>query len=380
MTPSQSPDTKPARERGAGIYVGRPFGVPLHIAPSWALLLAWVTIIFGPVVGNQLPGIGQGRYAVSFAFGLLLGLSILVHELSHSIVALHFGLPVRRMTLQLLGGVSIIDREPETPRREMAISAAGPALSLVLGGGAFLLARALDPHSVAGLLAWEVAFANGLVGVFNLLPGLPLDGGRVLRAAVWAITGRPNVATVVAARVGQALAVVIVLAGLWFSSSSRGGGLTTVVWALLVASFIWSGATMSARSARVQEVLPTVSARVLTRPACSVAADTPLAEALRQAHAAGARGLVVVDSSGVPTGVVSEAAVIATPVERRPWVNVGTVSRRIDADLLISADLGGEALIRALQQAPASEYVVVTQAGEVYGVLAASDVAAAVHA
>lgn len=127
-------------------------------------------------------------------------------------------------------------------------------------------------------------------------------------------------------------------------------------------------------------MLPTVSARVLTRPACSVAADTPLAEALRQAHAAGARGLVVVDSSGVPTGVVSEAAVIATPVERRPWVNVGTVSRRIDADLLISADLGGEALIRALQHAPASEYVVVTQAGEVYGVLAASDVAAAVHA
>ncbi len=360
--------------------MGRPFGVPLHIAPSWALLLIWVTIIFAPVVGNQLPGIGQGRYVVSFAFGLLLGLSILVHELSHSIVALRFGLPVRRMTLQLLGGVSIIDREPETPRREMAISAAGPALSLVLGAGAYLLARALDPHSVAGLLAWEVAIANGLVGVFNLLPGLPLDGGRVLRAAVWAVTGRPNVATVVAARVGQALAVAIVLVGLWFSSTTRGGGLGTAVWALLVASFIWSGATMSARSARVRDLLPTVSARSLTRPACAVTADTPLAEALRRAHTAGARGLVIVDSAGTPTGVVSEAAIIATPAERRPWVSVGTVSRRIDSDLFISADLDGEALIRALQSAPASEYVVVTPAGEVYGVLAAADVAAAVRA
>lgn len=352
--------------------------MPLHISPTWGFLLAWVTLIFGPVVERQLPGIGAAQYAVSFAFGLLLGLSILVHELSHSVVALRFGLPVRRMTLYLLGGVSIIDREPETPRRELAISAAGPVLSLVLAVVAWFIYRALDPHTVFGLLAGEVAIANGLVGLFNLLPGLPLDGGRMLRAAVWAITKRPATATVVAAQVGRGLAVVVVGLPLLASAAWGTANLANIVWAALIAGFIWVGATQALRNARVRERLPKLSARTLTRRALPVTADLPLAEALRRAHAAGARGLVVVDSDGKPTGIVNEAAIVATPEQRRPWIAVGTVSRRLEPEMVISADLEGEDLIRALQRSPSPEYLVVLPAGDVYGVLTATDVEAAV--
>jgi Zn-dependent protease len=339
-----------------------------------------VTLIFGPVVEHQLPGIGPAQYAVSFAFGLLLGLSILVHELSHSVVALRFGLPVRRMTLYLLGGVSIIDREPETPRRELAISAAGPILSLVLAVVAWFVYRALEPHTIPWLLAGEVAIANALVGLFNLLPGLPLDGGRMLRAAVWAVTKRPATATVVAAHVGRGLALVVVGIPLFASLAWGAASLANILWSALIAAFMWSGATSALRNAKLAERLPRLSARTLTRRALPVAADLPLAEALRRAHAAGARGLVIVDTEGKPTGVVNEAAIAATPEERRPWISVGTVARRLEQEMVISADLAGEDLLRALQRVPASEYLVVLPGGAVYGVLAISDVEAAVSA
>jgi CBS domain-containing protein len=111
-----------------------------------------------------------------------------------------------------------------------------------------------------------------------------------------------------------------------------------------------------------------------------VTADLPLAEALRRARDAGARGLVIVDSDGKPTGVVNEAAIVATPEERRPWISVGTVSRRLQPEHVISADLTGEALLVALQEAPAPEYLVLLPGGEVYGVLSTADVEAAVSA
>ena len=142
---------------------------------------------------------------------MLLYASVVAHELSHSLVAKRFGLPVNRITLHILGGVSEIGEEPPTPRREFAVAAAGPALSLVVGGVAYALYQALEPYTVVWVLVQALAYANLLVGVFNLLPGLPLDGGRILRAIVWAVTGNPIAATRVAARAGQGLAGLLML-------------------------------------------------------------------------------------------------------------------------------------------------------------------------
>jgi Zn-dependent protease len=364
-------------ERGAGLLMGRLFGVPIYVAPTWFLIAALITVLFAPSIDSRL-GLGAGSYFVALAFAVLLYGSVLVHELSHSVVALGFGLPVRRITLYLLGGVSEIEKEPETPGREFAVAVAGPILSLVLAAFGYGLARMLDPDTVLGFLALELTFANFLVGVFNLLPGLPLDGGRVLQAAVWKATGRRTAGLLAAGWVGRAVAVLAVALPLLASLASGGQiGLFTVLWGVLIATFIWAGATQAIQTAKVRERLPNLRARTLTRRALPVSADLPLAEALRRANAEGARALVIVDGGGSPTAIVNEAAVTATPEQRRPWVSVGGLARSLESGLVIDAGLEGEALVRAMQAAPATEYLVVEPTGEVYGVLAAADVDAA---
>ncbi len=193
------------RATGNGILMGRPFGIPVYVAPTWFIVAALITVAFAPTVERELPSLGSIRYAVSFAFAVLLYLSVFVHELSHSVVALRLGLPVRRISLYLLGGVSEIEKEPQTPGREFLVAAVGPLLSLALGVVGFLFSRVLPGDTVIGFLMLELMWANFLVGVFNLLPGLPLDGGRVLRAGVWKVTGRPLTGTVVAAWSGRGL-------------------------------------------------------------------------------------------------------------------------------------------------------------------------------
>lgn len=367
---------RPSRRSSDGrIVIARPFGVPVDVTPTWFLVAALITYGFAPAVERAVPGLGDWRYAVSLAFALLLYLSVLVHELSHTLVALQAGLPVRRISLHLLGGVSEIERPAATPGREAGIAAAGPAVSLLIAVGAYVVADVLEPETVGRLLARALMISNLVVGVFNLLPGLPLDGGRVLSAGVWRATGRRHTGTVVAAWLGRGLAVLVLLAPFAISAgTSRQADLVDVVWGALLAAFIWVGASQSLQQAEVQERLPGVSARGLTRRAIPVRADLPLSEALRQAHEAGAHALVVVSSGGEPVGLVVEAAVQATPLERRPWVPVGDLSRRLEPGHRVGADLVGEDLVHVMTRQPASEYLVVETNGDIYGVLATADV------
>ena len=131
--------------------------------------------------------------------------------------------------------------------------------------------------------------------------------------------------------------------------------------------------SQSIKATRVRERLPSVSARRLARKAIPIPADLPLSEAVRRAEEAGARALVVVDPENAPIAIVSESAVIATPPERRPWIESGTLARRLDPSLVLPADLSGMTLIDAVRKVPATEYLVVEPTGQVYGVLAATD-------
>ena len=364
------------------IVIARPFGVPVDVTPTWFLVAGLITYGFAPTVEDKVPGIGDWRYAVSLAFALLLYLSVLVHELSHTVVALRAGLPVRRISLHLLGGVSEIERPAKTAGREAGIAAAGPAVSLAIAAAAFGVMELFEPRTVGRVLAWGLMASNLLVGVFNLLPGLPLDGGRVLSAGVWRLTGRRHVGTVVAAWLGRGVAVVVLALPFALAAGRTDGrlDLVDVVWGALLGAFIWVGASQSLQQAALQQRLPALSARRLTRRAIPVPATLPLAEALRQAHDAGARGLVVVSTGGDPVGLVVESAVSATPVDRRPWVPVGDLSRRLEPGHRVVADLEGEELVQALVAQPASEYLVVETNGDIYGVLATADVERALSA
>ena len=296
-------------------------------------------------------------------------------------VALRLGLPVRRITVYLLGGVSELEREPQDPAREYLIAIAGPLVSLLLAGVGTAVAVELPSHTVPRVLVEELALANGLVTLFNLLPGLPLDGGRVLRAAVWKLSANAETGSVVAAWAGRSLAVLVAAVPflLLFGSGSA-AGLVTVLWFSVLAAFLWSGASQSLRIAQLRARLPQLSLGRLTRPAVPAGASTPLSMALAQLEQSRAGSIVVVDGDARPVAVVSEAAVASTPPERRPWVPVADVAVSLEPGRVLSHRLAGEELLVAMRSSPASEYLVVDDSGEVVGVLATTDVARIVTA
>jgi Zn-dependent protease len=373
--------TQPTGTRRSGLRLGSVGGVPIYVGATWLLVAGLITIGFQPFVRDRLPELGEGgAYLVSGSFALLLYGSVLLHELSHALTARRLGIGVRGITLHFLGGVTEMTEEPRTPGREVAVSASGPAVSLVVGIGAWALAAPFD-RSVAELLLVQLAWANVVVGVFNLLPALPLDGGHLLQALVWRVTGDRGRGVVTAAWAGRVLAGLVALVPFLLAVRGEGGpSIVGILYALLIATFLWSGASQSLAVAAFRRRLPHLDAGALARPAAIVAADTPLAEAVRRAHGAGAGALVVADAAGWPRGLVSEAAVAATPEERRPWVSAGAVARTLAADLVLPATLTGEALVRRLQEAPASEYLVVAEDGRLVGVLATADVEAVLTA
>jgi Zn-dependent protease/CBS domain-containing protein len=365
-----------AEQRPGSLKIARIAGVPVYVNLSWILVALLIAYIFKPVIDSQVPGLGVWSFVAAFGFAVLLYASVLVHEISHVLVARRFGLPVRAITLQFLGGLSEIEREPQTPWREFLVAVVGPLTSLAISAAAAgVLVGVGGGPALVELCLIQLAWTNLLVGLFNLLPGLPLDGGRIIRAGIWAVTRRPHLATKVAGWAGRAVAI-LVLALPWFLASGTDGtpSLLYIVWSLVLAMFLWAGSTQALMSARIRGKLPGISARALARRAVPVPPELPLAEAIRRAQEARAGSLVVVDREGRPTGVVSEAAVIATPTHRRPWISVGDVARRVEPGLVLATDLSGEDLIRAMGALPATEYLLVDPDGQVYGVLSTADV------
>jgi Zn-dependent protease len=320
------------------------------------------------------PGLGALKYVAGFAFAVVLYLSVLLHEASHALMARRFGYPVTSITLHFLGGMTQIEGEARRPRQEFWIAVVGPLTSLAIGAVA-LGVRLLEPPGLLLMVVEGLAVANLLVGVLNLVPGLPLDGGRVLKSAVWGLTGSAHRGTVVAGWGGRVAAVAVLA---WPLLQSRlldvEPGLLDFVLVFVVASFLWAGATSAMASARLLEKLPHLVARDLARRTLAVPDDLPLSEAVRRAQDAQAGSIVTVTGSGHPVGVVSEAALLATPEERRPWVAVSTVARGLDDGLQLPATITGEDLVRAISRTPAAEYLLLEEDGSIYGVLATADV------
>lgn len=376
-----APDPAPGATAPAvsGWIVGRFRGVPVVVAPSGLIIVAVIAVLFAPAAERALPGIGLTAYVIGAVFGVLLYASILVHELGHVAVARGFDIPVRQVTLQLLGGASELERPADSPRKEFLIAAAGPALSLLLGGLGVVALQLVETSGVVRLLLVQITVANLLVGVFNLLPGLPLDGGRIVRSLVWAATSRPDTGSRVAGWVGRGVAVITLLvpfAVAWAAGRSAPDWFG-VIWAALISAFIWAGAGQALRSARHEATIPSLTARALARRAVPASADTPLALALRRMADAGATALVVVDAHDRPVAILNEAAVSAVPVDRRPWVTVGGLSRRVDDASTVPVDLAGEDLLQRVVRTAAPELLVVDEQGLVVGVISSADVATA---
>ena len=340
---------------------------------SWLLVALLIAYLLAPRVEQVQPGLGALKYVAGVAFAVLLYLSVLLHEMSHAVMAQRYGLGVRSITLHFLGGATEIDSEARTAGQEFKIAVVGPLTSIAVGLAALALLT-VTPDGLLRLAVGGLAGANLIVGVLNLVPGLPLDGGRVLRAAVWKSTGDPHRGTIVAAWGGRVAGLMVLAWPILGSLTGSRPDFLDYLMALVIASFLWSGATASMLSARLRRRLPSLQARPLARRAVAVAADLPVSEAVRQAQAEGAGAIVTHDADRQVSGIVNEAALLAIPEDRRAWIPVSSVARSLEHGLVIGADLSGEDLVRAMSHTPAEEYVLVETDGTIYGVLASADV------
>jgi Zn-dependent protease len=368
-------DDQSRPERPPGTFkVGTIAGSDVLVSSSWFLVAGLIAIVMAPRVEEVSPGLGLGKYVAGLAFAVVLYLSVLLHEASHAVMARRFGFPVTSITLHFLGGMTAIEGEARRPREEFWIAVVGPITSVLVGVGAVAL-WFVTPDGLLRMAVEGLAGANLLVGVLNLVPGLPLDGGRVLKSAVWGLTGNMHRGTIVAGWGGRITAVAVLgWPLLQMQVTGTPPALLDFALAFIVAAFLWSGSTAAMTSARLRRKLPQLVARDLARRTLAVPDDLPLAEAVRRAQQAEAGSIVTVTGGGHPVGVVNEAALLATPEDRRPWVAVSTVARTLDEGLSLPATITGEDLILAISRTPAAEYVLLEEDGSIYGVLATADV------
>ena len=302
----------------SSFYLIRVRGIPIGLNYSWFAIFLLITATLATYV---FPGLypewsTASHWMIGLATSLLFFLSLLVHELAHSLVAQTMGIEVREITLFIFGGAARISREASPPRAETVMALAGPLASLGLAGVFalvwVLLEGVVEPLSAMG---YYLCVINLLLAAFNLLPGFPLDGGRVLRSAVWWRTGNYKKATRIAGRAGQTLGLLFVVGGVplgvlyyWFNG----------MWSILIGGFLWVAATASLRQAMLREGLAGLSAKDLMTGDCRLVPAQATVQALVDEYAPldARRCLLVGDLNGIE-GVVTSEDIKQVP--RRRW-------------------------------------------------------------
>jgi Zn-dependent protease/CBS domain-containing protein len=357
--------------RAPGLRIGRVRGVPIYLSP--------LALVFGILIAslaqswqrNRLPDASDSHVlllAVITAVGYIG--SIVLHEVGHAVTADRFGLRVLAVTVHGFAGFTEHEKEPQTASRQFAVSFSGPLVNGLLAGVCFGVLQGVSAHTSLGAVLLVLGWLNlGLFG-FNLAPGLPLDGGGVVAAAVWGLTHNRLRGLRAGAYGGFVVAAAIVALTLYRPTGSFGN-----LYMLALAGFVGFGAYQSLRAADLREKLPELRAGRLIRKTLPVESSVPLAEALRAAQQAGATAIAVVDATGNPQMVMNGASVDALPEHRRPWVGIADVSRTIEPTMILDADLAGEELLEHVRRHQAPEYLVV-QDGRPVGVLVLVDLVA----
>ena len=363
----QGPFGRPA------LRLGRVLGIEVGLDFTWVFIFLLITLSLSRQLGAQhetWPA--AARWAGALAASLLFFASILLHELGHSVTSNALGVPVRSITLFLFGGLASLSKEPERPRDEFLIGAAGPAVSVLLGLVFLLLSLLLPAEPLlsevtAGVLAW-LGWINLVLAGFNLFPGFPLDGGHLLRAAVWAWTGSLERATRVAAGMGALFATGLI--GLGILIAIPGGNLLGGLWLVFIGWFVLSAARGSTTQMvlerglsllRVREVVdsdpPTVSR------AASVA-DVIAGPVLKQ----GQRWLLVRDHEG-PVGLVTLHEIKSVPEELRANTPIGQVMRPRSQLVTVRLDATLWQALKTLQEAGVNQLPVLDAEGRFAGML-----------
>ena len=310
--------------RRSGIKIGQVFGIPIFLHLSWILIFGLITYSLVDEYGARYPQWTSGQlWSLGVITSLLFFGSVLFHELSHSAVARHYRIPVASITLFFFGGIASITRDPDSAGQEFLMAAAGPASSYVLAGAFWLLAQATPNDSMPNALATWLAGTNALLATFNLLPGFPLDGGRVFRSIVWGITKNYSKSTRIASRVGQGIAYAMMAFGLYtaFVLHSSVNG----VWFVFLGWFLLTAARQSYQQVEAQGALQGLRAvDVMTSDMPTVARDLSLDEYAREVSRTGRRAHLVVSDNKL-VGLMRVEVLQAVPREEWPSTSVQAV-------------------------------------------------------
>ncbi len=380
LAPGSGRPLQPGKGRdtpfGAGIPLGRWAGVPIHA--HWSVLFT-LTLFADLLASYELPLARPGQSTAAYWLtgiitAIVFMLSLLAHELAHAVTARHYRMRVKKITLWMLGGLTELDGEPPSPRADALIAGSGPLTSLGIGAVCAALAWWIGTASLVGTaLAW-LAGVSLLLGVFNLLPGAPLDGGRLLRAVLWWRSHDRAQAADRAARAGRVLGTVLIALG--FLEVLQGG--FAGLWLAMIGWFIISGAASERYAVRGEKLHGLTAASVMS-PAPAVAADwwtvQQFLDQLPPGHA-GQPVFPLVDISGQVSGAVTVPDLERVPAADRGAVRIRDLRRRSHAPLIEPSTPLPELLLSLHLRGGTA---IVVDAGRPVGIITDADLARAVQ-
>ena len=278
--------------RSEGIQIGRIFGIPIYLHPSWLLIFALIAFSFASDFDALQLNLPTSRiWGLGLMTSVLFFGSLVFHEMAHSIIARHYKIPVASITLFVFGGIARITRDPTRALEEFNIAVAGPISSLLLAAGFWSVHAASGSNEILKTLTALLAGINFSLALFNLLPGFPLDGGRVFRAIVWGITKDYAKATRIAARAGQAVAIGMIAlgAGTAFRDYAPLGGTIGGIWLAFIGWFLLTSARQSRAQADARGALEGLRvADIMTPDLPTIGREISLEDYARRNHAHGA--------------------------------------------------------------------------------------------
>lgn len=360
---------------GKGIRVLKVLGIQVSIDYTWFIvfvLFAW-SLAYGYFPFRN-PGLGTGTYLfMGTLSAVLLFVCVLIHELSHSYTANRLGLDIKEITLFIFGGVAQLTKEPEDAKTELKIAIAGPAASLVLAAAFWVAARAVDGlvsplvDSILGYLA----LINLVLLVFNMIPGFPLDGGRVFRAIWWLRTGDLNRATQVASTIGKGFALFLIVTGFMqiFVGNFTGG-----LWSVLIGVFVQQAAESGYQQVLIRSALEGLKVKdIMSRPVVTVEEGATVTDAVENYFFKYHFASFPVRSNGHVAGLLTLNNVRALEREKWPMTRVAEVMQRLAPEEVLSPETSAlDALSRMLGN-NAGRFPVV-DGGELVGIISRRDI------
>ena len=352
------------------IRVGNLFGIPFYVAPSWFLVLGLVTWSYANGIGSQFPALGNTLpLLLGLVTALLLFASVLAHELGHSFVAIRQGIAVKSITLFLFGGLASLEKESKTPASAFWVAIAGPLVSILLFGIFTGINVTLGLTGSLAVLLGTLAYVNLALAVFNLIPGLPLDGGNILKALVWKITGNPYKGVIFASRAGQLIGWLAIASGLIPLLTY---GSFTNFWNLLIGFFLLQNAGRAAQSAKVQGKLNDLTvADALTSDSHEVSASLSLREFADRSilDNNNSRRFLVTDDAGQLVGAIALDDLRKISTAMWSETQVKDVMQPIETSTVVKSNQSLLEAVMLLEQQQRSALPVVRENGVLIGIL-----------